>query len=78
MYHRFILLVHFSYKINICFILGYIDLSKRRVSPEEVVKCEEKFAKAKAVSTWSLMYSFIRNYVKNDKFKQYDKLINLE
>lgn len=29
---------------------GYIDLSKRRVSPEEVCKCEEKFAKAKAVS----------------------------
>ena len=29
---------------------GYIDLSKRRVSAEEVVKCEEKFAKAKAVS----------------------------
>ena len=31
---------------------GYIDLSKRRVSPEEVLKCEEKFAKAKAVSTF--------------------------
>lgn len=29
---------------------GYIDLSKRRVSPEEVVKCEEKFAKAKCVN----------------------------
>ena len=28
---------------------GYIDLSKRRVSPEDIVKCEEKFAKAKAV-----------------------------
>uniref|UniRef100_K1Q435 Eukaryotic translation initiation factor 2 subunit 1 n=1 Tax=Magallana gigas TaxID=29159 RepID=K1Q435_MAGGI len=30
---------------------GYIDLSKRRVSPEEVTKCEEKFAKAKAVNS---------------------------
>ncbi|XP_014671953.1 PREDICTED: eukaryotic translation initiation factor 2 subunit 1-like [Priapulus caudatus] len=30
---------------------GYIDLSKRRVSPEEIVKCEEKFAKAKAVNS---------------------------
>lgn len=30
---------------------GYIDLSKRRVSPEEVVKCEEKFAKAKCVNS---------------------------
>ncbi|KAH9400519.1 PREDICTED: eukaryotic translation initiation factor 2 subunit 1-like [Rhagoletis zephyria] len=28
---------------------GYIDLSKRRVSPEDIVRCEEKFAKAKAV-----------------------------
>lgn len=30
---------------------GYIDLSKRRVSPEEVIKCEERFAKAKAVNS---------------------------
>lgn len=30
---------------------GYIDLSKRRVSTEEIAKCEEKFAKAKAVSS---------------------------
>lgn len=29
---------------------GYIDLSKRRVSPEDIEKCEEKFAKARAVS----------------------------
>jgi translation initiation factor 2 subunit 1 len=28
---------------------GYIDLSKRRVSPEEVVKTEERFNKSKAV-----------------------------
>lgn len=28
---------------------GYIDLSKRRVSPEDVVKCEEKYKKSKAV-----------------------------
>ncbi|XP_022238409.1 eukaryotic translation initiation factor 2 subunit 1-like [Limulus polyphemus] len=30
---------------------GYIDLSKRRVSPEDIMKCEEKFAKAKAVNS---------------------------
>ncbi|ESN95855.1 hypothetical protein HELRODRAFT_114622 [Helobdella robusta] len=30
---------------------GYIDLSKRRVSPEEIIKCEEKFAKAKCVNS---------------------------
>jgi len=28
---------------------GYIDLSKRRVSPEEVIKAEEKYNKSKAV-----------------------------
>lgn len=30
---------------------GYIDLSKRRVTPEDVMKQEEKFAKAKAVNS---------------------------
>ena len=30
---------------------GYIDLSKRRVSAEEVIKCEEKFANAKCVNS---------------------------
>lgn len=30
-------------------IKGYIDLSKRRVSPEDVVKCEERYNKSKAV-----------------------------
>ncbi|GIX62974.1 eukaryotic translation initiation factor 2 alpha subunit, putative [Babesia caballi] len=30
-------------------IKGYIDLSKRRVSPEDIMKCEEKFSKAKKV-----------------------------
>ncbi|KAF8423099.1 translation initiation factor 2, alpha subunit [Tirmania nivea] len=28
---------------------GYIDLSKRRVSPEDVIKCEERFNKSKMV-----------------------------
>eukprot|EP00727_Mastigamoeba_balamuthi_P005335 m51a1_g1480 putative translation initiation factor eif2 alpha subunit (354) ;mRNA; r:279719-281959 len=28
---------------------GYIDLSKRRVSPEEIEKCEERYNKSKAV-----------------------------
>jgi len=28
---------------------GYIDLSKRRVSPEDVIACEDRFNKAKAV-----------------------------
>jgi translation initiation factor 2 subunit 1 len=28
---------------------GYIDLSKRRVSPEDIAKCEERYNKAKTV-----------------------------
>jgi len=31
-------------------MIGYIDLSKRRVSAEDVAKLEEKFNKSKAVS----------------------------
>ncbi|KAH8424197.1 translation initiation factor eIF2 subunit alpha [Aspergillus melleus] len=30
---------------------GYIDLSKRRVSPEDVIKCEERYNKSKAVNS---------------------------
>lgn len=29
--------------------IGYIDLSKRRVSPEDIVKCEERYNKGKMV-----------------------------
>jgi translation initiation factor 2 subunit 1 len=32
-------------------ILGYIDLSKRRVSPEDIVKCEERYMKSKTVAS---------------------------
>uniref|UniRef100_A0A3B0MKA5 Eukaryotic translation initiation factor 2 alpha subunit, putative n=1 Tax=Theileria annulata TaxID=5874 RepID=A0A3B0MKA5_THEAN len=28
---------------------GYIDLSKRRVTPEDIIKCEERFSKSKKV-----------------------------
>lgn len=31
--------------------IGYIDLSKRRVSPEDIVKCEERYMKSKAVAS---------------------------
>ncbi|KAI3628589.1 hypothetical protein GLX27_002384 [Malassezia furfur] len=30
---------------------GYIDLSKRRVSPEDVIKCEERYQKSRAVNS---------------------------
>lgn len=38
---------HPSNRFRLC--TGYIDLSKRRVSPEDVVKCEERYNKSKAV-----------------------------
>lgn len=31
--------------------VGYIDLSKRRVSPEDIIKCEERFNKGKMVAS---------------------------
>ncbi len=34
-----------------CHQSGYIDLSKRRVSAEEVVKCEEQYEKGRAVDS---------------------------
>ena len=37
---------------------GYIDLSKRRVSPEEIKKCEEKFTKAKTVCQFPFVHQF--------------------
>mmetsp|Transcript_28871 Transcript_28871/g.35539 ORF Transcript_28871/g.35539 Transcript_28871/m.35539 type:complete len:245 (-) Transcript_28871:254-988(-) len=30
---------------------GYIDLSRRRVTPEDVVKCDERYSKGKAVNS---------------------------
>jgi translation initiation factor 2 subunit 1 len=32
-------------------MVGYIDLSKRRVSPEDIVKCEERYMKSKTVAS---------------------------
>ncbi|KAF5375708.1 hypothetical protein D9615_009369 [Tricholomella constricta] len=32
-------------------VLRYIDLSKRRVSPEDIVKCEERYLKSKTVAS---------------------------
>ncbi len=49
-------------------ILGYIDLSKRRVSTEDISKCGEKFARGKTVrcflyrilmKTWGFIF-FLR------------------
>ena len=46
---RVICLGFWLYLFFVFFTIGYIDLSKRRVSPEEIQKCEEKYSKAKTV-----------------------------
>ncbi|KAK7100221.1 eukaryotic translation initiation factor 2 subunit 1-like [Littorina saxatilis] len=53
---------------------GYIDLSKRRVSPEEVLKCEEKFAKAKAVNSILRHVAELLSYGSDTKLEElYEK-----
>ncbi|KAK3091959.1 hypothetical protein FSP39_024022 [Pinctada imbricata] len=49
---------------------GYIDLSKRRVSPEEVGKCEEKFAKAKAVNSILRHVGELMNYSSDEQLEE--------
>ena len=50
---------------------GYIDLSKRRVSPEDVDKCTEQFSKAKAVNL------ILRHVAEVLKFKDSSQLVKL-
>lgn len=47
----------------------YIDLSKRRVSPDEIVKCEEKFAKARAVNSILRHVGELLNYEDDEKLE---------
>jgi translation initiation factor 2 subunit 1 len=49
---------------------GYIDLSKRRVSPEDIVRCEEKFAKAKAVNSILRHVAEILGYKSNEQLEE--------
>ncbi|CAG8538145.1 9264_t:CDS:2 [Ambispora gerdemannii] len=48
---------------------GYIDLSKRRVSPEDVAKAEEKFNKSKAVHSIMRHVAEKREVVLEDLYK---------
>ncbi|XP_071447784.1 eukaryotic translation initiation factor 2 subunit 1 [Hetaerina americana] len=50
---------------------GYIDLSKRRVSPEDVEKCTERYAKAKAV------HSILRHVAELLEFESDEQLEKL-
>jgi len=49
---------------------GYIDLSKRRVSPEDVERCTEVFSKAKAVNSILRHVAAILEYKNNDQLEE--------
>ncbi|XP_054772912.1 eukaryotic translation initiation factor 2 subunit 1-like [Lytechinus pictus] len=49
---------------------GYIDLSKRRVSPEEIKKCEQKYAAAKAVNSILRHVGEILGYTSNSQLEE--------
>ncbi|KAG8332273.1 eukaryotic translation initiation factor 2 subunit 1 [Homalodisca vitripennis] len=49
---------------------GYIDLSKRRVSPEDVEKCTERFAKAKAVNSILRHVAELLHYESNEQLEE--------
>lgn len=49
---------------------GYIDLSKRRVSPEEVLECTERFAKAKAVNSILRHVADILKFTTNEQLEE--------
>mmetsp|Transcript_31645 Transcript_31645/g.44934 ORF Transcript_31645/g.44934 Transcript_31645/m.44934 type:complete len:341 (-) Transcript_31645:71-1093(-) len=50
---------------------GYIDLSKRRVSPEDVAACEDRFNKAKAV------HGVLRHLAEKRKYYLEDLYVNI-
>lgn len=53
---------------------GYIDLSKRRVSPEDIARCEDKFARAKAVNSILRHVAEILGYTSNEQLEElYEK-----
>lgn len=49
---------------------GYIDLSKRRVSAEDVEKCTERFAKAKAVNSILRHVAELLKYESNEQLEE--------
>jgi len=49
---------------------GYIDLSKRRVSEEDIVKCEEKYARAKTVNSILTHSAAILNFETDEQLEE--------
>ena len=58
------------FSCNILKCVGYIDLSKRRVDPEDVAKCEERYNKAKAVHSVMRHMADQRKVRLEDVYKQ--------
>ena len=53
---------------------GYIDLSKRRVSAEEILKCEEKFANGKTVNSILRHTAQVLKFTTDEQFEElYEK-----
>ncbi|NXS50130.1 IF2A factor, partial [Balaeniceps rex] len=48
---------------------SYIDLSKRRVSPEEAIKCEDKFTKSKTVYSILRHVAEVLEYTKDEQLE---------
>jgi len=63
-------------KQEICMVLrvdqdkGYIDLSKRRVSPEDVQKCDERFQRSKAVHSIMRHVSELNHIAMEELYRQ--------
>ena len=66
--------VHLSF---LFIVTGYIDLSKRRVSAEDVEKCTEKFSKAKAVNSILRHVAELLNYESGESHLMVEKIITL-
>lgn len=49
---------------------GYIDLSKRRVTPEDITKCTETFSKGKAVNSILRHVAAILGYKTNEELEE--------
>ena len=49
---------------------GYIDLSKRRVSKEDIERCTEKYSKAKAVNSIVRHVAEILGYKSNEELEE--------
>lgn len=62
---------HFLLVFSLSLSLGYIDLSKRRVDPEDIAKCDRKWQKSKAVHSIMRHVSTQVNIPLEDLYKEF-------